>query len=229
MLPSSAEPELPLHAHVGGEVLEAVAGADVAAGGAREAAADAEGERGSILPGEDGALAGDRDGACGVVGAATIEVRGEQGVALEAGEDVFVAGDLDVHQNDGVVGVGDELLGDGVASVEIGGGDADGGGVGIDVVEVVFEVALFFVEEGLLVGEEEFHVTHLGTIDGGKVDLVEGAVGDGVPDAAGGGVGGGDRVLLAGGPAGRESRASEGRAVIVQPAVLRFDRDWVAH
>ena len=79
--------ELPVHGHVGGEVLKAVAGADVAAGGAGESATDAHGEREVALPGEQAALAGDLDGAAGVARAAAVEMRREQGVALEAGED----------------------------------------------------------------------------------------------------------------------------------------------
>ena len=118
-----------------------------------------------------------------------------------------------------MVGVGDELLGDGVAAIEVAGDDADGERVGVDVVEVVLEVALLFVEEGLAVGEEELHVAGLGAVDGGVVDLVEGAVGDGEPDAAGGGVGGGDGVFFAGGPAGFEAGSTKGWAVVVQPAV----------
>ncbi len=219
MLPSSAWPNCQVIFMSLAEVLKAVAGADVAAGGAGEAAVGSEGERGVALPGEEAALAGDVDGAGGVAGAAAVEVRGEQSVALEAGEEGLVAGDLDVHQDDGVVGVGDELFGDGVAAIEVGGGDADGEGVGVDVVEVVLEVALLFVEEGFAVGEEELHVAGLGAIDGGVVDLVEGAVGDGEPDAAGGGVGGGDGVLSAGGPARFEAGSTKGRAVVVEPAV----------
>ena len=129
------------------------------------------------------------------------------------------AGDFYVHQDYGVVGVGDELLGDGIAALEVVGLDADGEGLGIDVVEVVLEVALLLVEEGLAVGEEQLHVAGLGAIDGGVVDLVEGAVGEGEPDAAGGGVGGGDGVLAAGGPARFEAWCTEGGAVVVEPTV----------
>ncbi len=104
--------------------------------------------------------------------------------------------------------------------------DADGEGVGVDVVEVVLEVALLFAEEGLAVGEEELHVAGLWTVDGGVVDLVEGAVGGGEPDAAGGGVGGGDGVFLAGAPAGFESGCAEGGALVVEPAV---EGNGIAH
>ncbi len=146
-------------------------------------------------------------------------MRGEQGVALELGEELGVAADFDVHEDDGMVRVGDELLGDGVAAAEVVGDDADGEGVGVDVVEVVLEVALLFVEEGLLVGEEELHVAGLGAVDGGVVDLVECAVRGGEPDAAGGGVGGGDRVFFGGGPAGFKAGGAKGGAVVVEPAV----------
>ena len=52
------------------------------------------------------ALAGNIDGAGGVAGTAAVEMRGEQRVTLQAGEESLVAGDFDVHQDDGVVGVG---------------------------------------------------------------------------------------------------------------------------
>ncbi len=80
-----------------------------------------DGERGVALPGEETALAGDVDGTGRVTGAASVEMRSEEGVALEAGEEGLVASDLDVHQDDGVVGVGDELFDDGVAAVGVGG------------------------------------------------------------------------------------------------------------
>ena len=89
------------------------------------------------------ALAGDLDGAGGVAGAAAVEMRREQGVTLRAREEGLFTGDFDVHQDDRVVGVGDELLGDGVAALEVGGFDAEGECVGVDVVEVVLEVDAF--------------------------------------------------------------------------------------
>src|ERR1700722_4913907 len=79
--------ELRTQLHVLAEVLEPVAGANVAAGGAGEAAACSHCERGVSLPGEQAALAGNVDGAGGVAGSAAVEVRGEQSVALEPREE----------------------------------------------------------------------------------------------------------------------------------------------
>ena len=118
-----------------------------------------------------------------------------------------------------MMGVGDELLCDGIASSEVVGDDADGEGFVIDVVEVVLEVALFFVEEGLFVGEEQLQVAGLGPIDGGVLALVERAVRSGEPDATGGSVGGRDCIFFAGGPTRVETGATEGRTIIVQPVV----------
>ena len=92
--------------------------------------------------------------------------------------------------------------------------------------EVVLEVAFFFAAEGFAVGEEEFHVAGLGAIDGGVVDLVEDAVGDGEPDAAGGGVGGGDGVFSARGPTGCEAGCAKGWTLVFEPAV---ERDGITH
>ena len=211
--------EVPGHFAVGDDVLIAVAGADVAAAGARESAVGSEGQRDVVLPGDDAAAAGDVDGAGGIPCAAAVEVRRHERVAFQLREQGFVAVDFYVHQHDGVVRVGDELLGDGVAAAEVGRHDANRQRVGVDVVEVVLEVALFFMEKGFAVGEEQLHVAGLRTVDGGVVDLVERAVGDGEPDAAGGGIGGGDRVFPARSPAGFEAGGSEGRTIVVQPAV----------
>ena len=208
------------HPHMRGEVLIAIACADITAARAGEAAVSTEGERDVVLPGEHAALAGDIERAGGVAFAAAIEVRREQGVALEAGEDGLIASDLDVHQHDGMMRVGDELLGDRVAAAEVVGDDADGEGVVVDVVEVVLEVALLFVEEGLLVREEELHVPRLRAVDGGVIDLVERAVRGREPDAAAGRVGGADGVFFAGGPAGFQSRATKSGAIVVKPAVV---------
>src|SRR5581483_7669952 len=211
--------EVPGHLLVLREVLIAVTRSDIAATAAREAAAAAERKRDAVLPGEDRAPACDIDRAGGVAGAAAIQMRGEQSVALEAREDLLVALDLDVDENDRMVRVGDELLGDGVAAAEVVGADPHGEGVGVDVVEVVLEVALLLVEEGLLVGEEELHVAGLGTVDGGVVELVQDAVRSGKPDAAGCCVSRRYGVFFAGGPARSKARSTEGRAVVIEPAV----------
>jgi len=88
-------------------------------------------------------------------------------------------------------------------------------------VEVVLEVALFFMEECFFVGEEQFHIARLRAIDGGVVDFVERAVRGGKPDATGSGIRGGDGIFFAGGPTWFESGAAEGWAIVVEP-VIRF-------
>ena len=128
-----------------------------------------------------------------------------------------------------MVRVGNELLGHGVAAAQVLGHYAHRQRLTVDVVEVVLQVALLLVEEGLFVGEEQLHVAGLGTVDGGVVDLVEGAVRGGEPYLAGGGVRGGDRVLAAGCPAGLQSGRAKGRAVVVQPAIRTDKRIHAAY
>ena len=64
--------ELPVHRHVGREILEAVAGANKAAGGTGEAAVDAQSKRGSTLPAENCTLPGNFDRPRGVLCSAPI-------------------------------------------------------------------------------------------------------------------------------------------------------------
>ena len=146
-------------------------------------------------------------------------MRREQSVALEFGEQRFVAFDFHMHQHNGVVWVGDEFFGDLVAAVEVAGDDTHGERVGVNVVEVVLEVALFFVEERFTVGEEQFHVASLRAVDGGVIDFVERAVRGGEPDFAGGCVSRGDGIFAAGSPARFETGCAEGGAVVVEPAI----------
>ena len=88
--------EFPVHLEVVFEVAPAVTGADKAATDAGEAgdgraAACGHGQRPLIFPGEENPEAGDVHGAGGVAGAAVVEMGGEQGVDLEAGEQIGVA------------------------------------------------------------------------------------------------------------------------------------------
>jgi len=211
--------EVPGHFAVGDDVLIAIAGADVTAAGARESAVGSEGERNIVLPCHDAAAAGDADRACGIPYAPAVEVRGHERVTFQLREQGFVALNFYVHQHDRVVRVGEELLGDGVAAAKVGRHDANRQRIAIDVVEVVLEVALFFMEKCFAVGEQQLHVAGLRTVDGGVINLVQRPVRDGEPDAAGGGIRSGDRVFPARSPTGFEAGGSEGRAIVVQPAI----------
>jgi hypothetical protein len=124
------------------------------------------------------------------------------------------------------VRVADHFAHDGVAAVAVGIADANGERVLVDVFELVDEIAAFLVEEGFSVGDEKLHVANLGTVDGGGVNFVENAVGDGKPDFAGGGVSGRDSVFSARGPARFKAGRAKGRSVAINPAVTR---DRVGH
>ena len=75
-----------------------------------------------------------------------------------------------------MVRVSDEFLGHGVTAAEVVRDHANGERIVIDVVEVVLEVAFFLMHEGFAVGEQQFHIADLRTVDGGVVDLVQRAV-----------------------------------------------------
>src|SRR6185369_12203010 len=66
------------------------------------------------------------------------------------------------------------------------------------------------VKEGLAVGHQILEVPDLRTVDGGMVDLVQDAGGDGEPDRATGRVRRSYRVLRALGPSGRDPGRAEG-------------------
>jgi len=89
----------------------------------------------------------------------------------------------------------------------------------VDVFEADGQVALLFVNEASAVRDEQFHVSGLRMVNGGVVNLVEDAVRDGEPDAAGRGVCSAYRVLDAGSPAGLHARCAEGFPLLIEPSV----------
>jgi hypothetical protein len=145
--------ELPVHVEVVGQVAPAVAGSDEAATDAGEAAVGGHGQGPAVFPGEQHFFAGDIDGAGGVAGAAAIHVRGEQGVDAQLVEELFAAVgpgfEADVHQDDAVVRVADDLFDQLVAAFFVAVGVADAERFGVDVLEAGDQVALFFVDEAL--------------------------------------------------------------------------------
>ena len=221
--------ELPVHFEVVVQVLPAVAGAHVAAAGAAEAAAAGHGQRHFVSPGNGDTFAGNIRQARVVAHAAALQMRREQRVDLQTGEQLLVALDANMHQHDRIMGVADDLAGEAVAAFGVAVAHAHGEGVRVDVLELVEHVAAFFMEESLAIGDEELHVADLRAVDGGAVNLVEDAVRDGEPDFAGGGVGGADGVFGAGGPSGFEAGRAEGRALAVEPFVAGIGCHSVSH
>ena len=92
--------------------------------------------------------------------------------------------EADPLENDAMVWIADDFLGQRIAAVGIGVDVANAERFGVDVLEGGEEIALFFVYECLAVRDEELHVADLGAVDCGVVDLVEHAMGAGKPDAA---------------------------------------------
>ncbi len=173
---------LPVHAEIVLEILPAVAGADKAAGSAGEAAGGGHGERVDAVPGKQGAGAGDVDNAGRVACAAAAEMRREQGVQVQAVEQRGVGFETDADEYNRRVRVADGLFGERIAAVGVAIDLPRAGGGRVDVGESADGVALFLVEEGSAIGDEEAHVAGLRAVDGGVVDFVKDAVRGGEPD-----------------------------------------------
>ena len=91
----------------------------------------------------------------GIVRSAHVEVGGDQGVSPHALEQVFVAFPAHPHHHHGVMGIGNDFLDDFVAPLGIGISQPDGRGTAVDVFESALQIALFFVDEGFSIGDEE--------------------------------------------------------------------------
>src|ERR1700722_18189008 len=115
--------------------------------------------------------------------------------------------------------IGDNFFDDLVAALGIGIDGTHGRGTAVDIFKDPFQIALLFVDKRLPVGEQEFHVPGLRAVDGGVVDFVQDAVGDGVPDAAGGGARHADTIFSAGSPARFYSWRAKRRALPLNPAI----------
>ena len=176
--------ELPIHAEVVHQVAPAVAGAHKAAAHARETATGGHGQSPLVLPGQQDLFAGNVRRARRVAGAAVVQMRRQQRIHLEPGQQIGVAFELDVLQNHAVVRVADDLLGQRVAAIGIAVDVANPKSFRIDVFELRLQVALLLVEEGLAVGDQKLHVADLGAVDGGVVDLVQDSMRAGEPHPA---------------------------------------------
>src|SRR6202041_1581180 len=120
-----------------------------------------------------------------------------------------------------VVRIVDDLLRDLVPALAVARYNAHRQCIGVDVGKFVIEIALLFVEERLPVRNQQLHVADLRTIDSRVVHLVQNAVRDGEPCPAGSGVSRAHRVLRARSPPWLNARRAKGRALLIQPVVLR--------
>ena len=84
------------------------------------------------------------------------------------------------------------------------------------------------MQESFAVGDQKLHIAHLRPVDGRVVHLVENAVGEGEPDAAGVGVGGAHAFLGRAGPARADARSPKGvtgqfnaASAVIQQMVIR--------
>ncbi len=213
-------PEVPLHTHMRGEVLVPIARAHIAAARAREAAVSTERQRHIILPREDAAVPRDVERARRIPCSPAIQMRCQQRIALQPRQDLLVAFYLHVHQHNGVMRIGDEFLRDFVPPANISGDYTNGKRVLIDVVEVIVQVPLIFVEKSLLVREQKFHVAGLGMVDRRVINLVERTVRGGEPDTTGGGIGRAHRIFLARSPTRFKPRGAKCWSIVIEPSIV---------
>ncbi len=89
----------------------------------------------------------------------------------------------------------DDLFRQRVPAFAIARRDPDAQRIGVDVCELVLEVSLLLVKEGLAVRDQKLHVTDLRPVDRRVINLVQNAVRDRVPRAARRGIGRTYRVL----------------------------------
>ena len=107
------------------------------------------------------------------------------------------------------MGVGEDLLDDGIAPLRIGVRDP----VPKDIMRETFrlgtEMALLLVEETPSVRDKELEVPELWPIHGRIVDFGDDPVPEGEPEPAGAGISRSDPVFCGMGPAGRDPRPTE--------------------
>ncbi len=106
--------------------------------------------------------------------------------------------------------VGDDLLGNGVAPAWIRIDAAIAQRVISDAFRSNGEIAPLFMEKAAAIRDEILQIAKLWTVHGWVIDLCNDPVPDRIPKVAGGGIGGADTTLVAVGPAGLDSRSSEG-------------------
>ena len=208
-VPVEGPVELPVHAEIPPEIGPAVARADEPAGGAREG--DRGPERQVYLAAAGGQHVPARDAHLerAVAPTPALEMRSEQDVEPQLLQERLVAFQAGVNQDAGQMRVGDDLLDDAIALPRVRVDQAVAEGVIVQVFQPGLQIALLLVEEALAVRDEVAEVPDLGRVDGGEVDLVEDAVREGEPHAAGGAVGRAHPLLAAARPARRYPRASE--------------------
>ena len=153
--------------------------------------------------------------------AATMQMRRQQRIALHPAQHRLVAGDLHVHQHHRVVRVRDDLLGHRVPPLRIAAHQPHRRRVVVDVVELIRDIALLLVEEGLAVGEQQLHVARLRPVDGRVIDLVQRAMRYRKPHPARSRVRRRHRVLLARSPGWRHPRRAKRRPIVIQPVIPR--------
>jgi hypothetical protein len=105
----------------------------------------------------------------------------EHDVEVEFFEQLRVAIEAGVDQQGRLMRIGDDFLEEMIAAVGRMADDSHPEAGGVEVLGGGIEIAAFFVEEGLAVGDEELEVADLRLIDGGEINLVDDADGGGEP------------------------------------------------
>src|ERR1051325_1923631 len=91
------------------------------------------------------------------------------------------------------------------------------------ILDLMLQVAPFFVAEGLAIGDQKLKIAGVRAIHVGIIQLVDDAVAEGEPDAAAGVVSGADAFLGAAGPTRFDPGRAEGVRVVRVFHKLKFE------
>ena len=137
-------------------------------------------------------------------------MRRQQREQPQTGQRAFVAFEPRVNQQAGMVRIGDDLLDDPIAALFARAGHAKAQRDVGKLLDRGGQVPPLVVEERLAVGDQVLQVANLRPVDRRVIDLADDAGGQREPDAAGGRIGGADRLLVAARPARLDAGRSEG-------------------
>ena len=198
-----------LETAMGVKLLPAVRGADIADRAGDERHRAGEGEGAGLGAGREQhrhALVVVHPGS--VVGAGIDEMRREQAEHAVVGEFALQRLEGDSLQECLALRIGQDLLLDPPLAVAGRVHDPEGGDAFLDHRDRMVAVALFLGEIAVRAGDDEAEIAGTGGVDARPVDLVQDAVAEREPDAAGGGAGGSDAGLGARRPARRQAGLS---------------------
>ena len=198
--------ELPIHFQVVVQVGPAVVDGHVAAGASHDRRGGAKRHPRAALERDDDRAGFGVENLRVVVPAADLQMRRAQEVRVQTASYLGSRFERRPHQHAVVMRCADECLVDRIYAVLCGVDDLEPERHFVEAGDARARVPPFVVEEGRAVGDEELKVADLWRVDGRIEDFREDAGRHRVPDVAGAGVRGADRLLRAASPPRRQPR-----------------------